>query len=454
MDEKAETLRSQTETVEPDVSAAHEQDAADTAAATAPGALDLNELQEFSEKKLKALARDLDLHLHPARSRHQHILDIMRAAISSGATVSAEGFVDQVSDSFAMLRWPKLNFLPVPEDVAVPRALIGQYDLRPGQKVAGTVRLPVQREKFLSLDKVTKVENQPGEEWKQPTAFDKLTPQFPQGRIILENPNTDSVCARAVDLLTPLGRGQRGLIVAPPRVGKTILLKEIAKAIQANYPEIALILLLVDERPEEVTDLQREIDCEIYHSNFDESVQRHVQVAEMVLERAKRLVEMKHDVVLLLDSLTRLSRGYNNLEPGKGRIMSGGVEAKALTKPKKFFGSARNAEEGGSLTVLATALTETGSRMDELIFEEFKGTGNMELHLDRGLQEKRIYPAIHPMLSATRREELLYHPEEWERVLMLRKTMAALPPLESMEKLIDNLHATKTNAELLLSGLR
>ena len=454
MDEKVETLSSQTETVEAGVSPAHEQDAADTAAATAPSALNLNELQEFSEKKLKALARDLDLHLHPARSRHQHILDIMRAGISSGATVTAEGFVDQVSDSFAMLRWPKLNFLPVPEDVAVPRTLIEQYDLRPGQKVAGTVRLPVQREKFLSLDKVTKVENQPCEEWKQPTAFDKLTPQFPQGRIILENPNTNSVCARAVDLLTPLGRGQRGLIVAPPRVGKTILLKEIAKAIQANYPEIVLILLLVDERPEEVTDLQREIDCEIYHSNFDESVQRHVQVAEMVLERARRLVEMKHDVVLLLDSLTRLSRGYNNLEPGKGRIMSGGVEAKALTKPKKFFGSARNAEEGGSLTVLATALTETGSRMDELIFEEFKGTGNMELHLDRGLQEKRIYPAIHPMLSATRREELLYHPEEWERVLMLRKTMAALPPLESMEKLIDNLHATKTNAELLLSGLR
>jgi len=463
MDEKVETLSTEAEKGETEVSVAPErgeggsdadhQDGAETAALTVH-ALDLNELHEFSDKKLKALARDLDLHLHPARSRHQHILDIMRAALAGGAIVSAEGFLDQVSDSFAMLRWPKLNFLPVPEDVAVPRALIEQCDLRPGQKVAGTVRLPIQREKFLSLDKITKIENQSVEEWKQPTVFDKLTPQFPQGRIILENPNASSVCARAVDLMTPLGRGQRGLIVAPPRVGKTILLKEIAKAIRANYPEIVLIMLLVDERPEEVTDLQREIDCEIYHSNFDESVQRHVQVAEMVLERAKRLVEMKRDVVLLLDSLTRLSRGYNNLEPGKGRIMSGGVEAKALTKPKKFFGSARNAEEGGSLTVLATALTETGSRMDELIFEEFKGTGNMELHLDRGLQEKRIYPAIHPMLSATRREELLYHPDEWERVLMLRKTMAALPPLESMEKLIDNLHATKTNAELLLSGLR
>jgi transcription termination factor Rho len=454
MDEKVETSLSQTETVEAGVSPAHGKDAADTAAATAARSLDLNQLQDFSEKKLKALARDLDLHLHPARSRHQHILDIIRAALAGGRTVTAEGFLDQVGESFAMLRWPKLNFLPVPEDVAVPRALIEQHHLQPGQKVAGSVRLPVQREKFLSLDKVRHIEGQPAEEWTEPTHFDKLTPQFPQGRIILENPKTNSICARAVDLLAPLGRGQRGLIVAPPRVGKTILLKEIAKAIRVNHPDIVLILLLVDERPEEVTDLEREIDCQIYHSNFDESVQRHVQVAEIVLERAKRLVEMKHDVVVLLDSITRLSRGYNNLEPGRGRIMSGGVEAKALIKPKKFFGSARNAEEGGSLTVLATALTETGSRMDELIFEEFKGTGNMELHLDRALQEKRLYPAIHPLLSATRREELLYHPDEWERVLMLRKTMAALPPLEAMEKLIDNLHATKTNAELLLSGLK
>jgi transcription termination factor Rho len=464
MDEKLKVSTSQTKTVEAgapaapehseSASPAHGEGAADTAATTTPRSLDLNELQEFSEKKLEALARDLDLYLHPARSRHQHILDITRAALTGGATVTAQGFLDQVSDSFAMLRWPKLNFLPLSEDVSVPRAIIEQYQLRAGQKIAGTVRLPAQREKFLSLVEITRVEGQPAEEWTQPAHFDKLTPQFPQGRIILENPKTNSISARAVDLLTPLGRGQRGLIVAPPRVGKTILLKEIAKAIRVNHPDIVLILLLVDERPEEVTDLEREIDCQIYHSNFDESVQRHVQVAEIVLERAKRLVELKHDVVLLLDSLTRLSRGYNNLEPGRGRIMSGGVEAKALIRPKKFFGSARNAEEGGSLTVLATALTETGSRMDELIFEEFKGTGNMELHLDRALQEKRLYPAIHPLLSATRREELLYHPDEWERVLMLRKTMAALPPLEAMEKLIDNLHATKTNAELLLSGLK
>ncbi len=425
--------------------------AVDTAAATD---LDLNELQEFSAEKLEALARDFGLHLHPARSRHQHILDVVRAALSAGATVTAEGFLDQVSDSFAMLRWPKLNFLPVPEDVCVPRAVIEQYRLRPGQKLGGNMRLPGHREKFLTLEQVTTIEDQPAEQWMEPTDFEKLTPQFPQGRIMLENPKTNSISARAVDLLAPLGRGQRGLIVAPPRVGKTILLKEIAKAIRVNHSDIVLILLLVDERPEEVTDLEREIDCQIYHSNFDESVHRHVQVAELVLERAKRLVELKQDVVVLLDSITRLSRGYNNLQPGKGRIMSGGVEAKALIKPKKFFGSARNVEEGGSLTILATALIETGSRMDELIFEEFKGTGNMELHLDRALQEKRLYPAIHVLQSATRREDLLYHPDEWERVQELRKTMAALPPIEAMEKLIENLEATKTNAELLLSGLK
>ncbi len=463
MDEKLKGSTSQTETMEPGVSPAQTPHTAEAPSRMPSNeernlktdlALDLNGLQDSPGEELETLARDLDVYLHAARSRHQHILDILRAALASGATVTAEGFLDQVGDSFAMLRWPKLNFLPVPEDVCVSRALVEQHHLRPGQKIAGTVQLPGQRGKFLSLDKVTKIEGQAAEQWAEPTDFDKLTPQFPQGRIILENPKTNSITARAVDLLAPLGRGQRGLIVAPPRVGKTILLKEIAKAIRVNHPDVVLILLLVDERPEEVTDLEREVDCQIYHSNFDESVQRHVQVAEMVMERAKRLVEMKQDVVLLLDSITRLSRGYNNMQPGRGRIMSGGVEAKALIKPKKFFGSARNVEEGGSLTVLATALTETGSRMDELIFEEFKGTGNMELHLDRALQEKRLYPAIHPLLSATRREELLYHPDEWERVLMLRKTMASLPPLEAMEKLIDNLHATKTNAELLLSGLR
>jgi transcription termination factor Rho len=419
-----------------------------------PPPLNLTEVQEKSAEQLHKLSHKLGLHLHPGRSRHQHILDIVRAALNLKGTVTADGFLDEVGESYGFLRSPGLNFLPVPEDVCVPRAIMQRHQLRPGQQVSGTLRLPQDREKFLVLDQVVTVEGQAAEQWTAPTDFEKLTPQFPQGRILLENPKTNSISARAVDLLAPLGRGQRGLIVAPPRVGKTILLKEIAKAIRVNHPDIVLIILLVDERPEEVTDLAREVDCQIYHSNFDEHVVRHVQVAELVLERAKRLVELKKDVVILLDSITRLSRGYNNLQPNKGRIMSGGVESKALTKPKKFFGSARNAEEGGSLTILATALTETGSRMDEVIFEEFKGTGNMELHLDRSLQEKRLYPAIHPLQSATRREELLYHPDEWERVQMLRKTMAALPPIEAMEKLIENIEATKTNAELLLSGLR
>ncbi len=432
------------------------QNAADTAATTeerpVPRDVSINELEKLDD--LFPIARDFNLHLHPARSRHHHILDIARAALGQGASVTAEGFLDQMGDSFGLLRYPELNFLPVPEDAYVPRAAIELYHLRPGQKLAGKLRLPRDREKGLVLDDVITIEDEPAEKWSEPTDFEKLTPQFPQGRIMLENPKTNSICARGVDLLAPLGHGQRGLIVSPPRVGKTILLKEIAKAIRVNHPEMVLILLLVDERPEEVTDLEREIDCEIYHSNFDENVIRHVQVAELVLERAKRLVEMKKHVVILLDSLTRLARGYNSLQPGKGRTMSGGVEAKALTKPKKFFGSARNVEEGGSLTILATALTETGSRMDQLIFEEFKGTGNMEIHLDRALQEKRLYPAIHPLLSATRREDLLYHPEEWERVQLLRTAMAAMPPIEAMEKLIDNLNNTKTNAELLLGGLK
>ena len=423
-------------------------------AATVPKPIDLNGLQEFSTEQIENLAKELDVHLQPTRSRHHQIVDLVRQALGRGGIVTTEGFLEYAGDAFGYVRWPKLNFLPVAEDVCVPRATVQKLHLRPGQQIAGKVRLPREREKLLVLDDLTSIEGQPCDQWTEPPDFEKLTPQYPQGRIMLENSKTDSISARAVDLLAPLGRGQRGLIVAPPRVGKTILLKEIAKAIRANHPEIVLILLLVDERPEEVTDLNREIDCQIYSSNFDENIHRHVQVAELVLERAKRLVELKKDVVILLDSITRLSRGYNALQPGKGRTMSGGVETKALLKPKKFFGSARNAEEGGSLTILATALIETGSRMDELIFEEFKGTGNMELHLDRALVEKRLYPAIHAMKTATRREELLYHPDEWERVQLLRKTMAALPPIEAMEKLIDNLHATKTNAELLLSGLK
>lgn len=430
-----------------------EQEMAVAATVNIPETLDLNELQALGPAEIEKLCRDFELRVNPARTRHHHILDLIRAALGLGIPVTAEGFFD-MADSHGVLRWPSLNFLPVPEDVGVPHALMQKFHFRAGQKINGTLRLPRDRERLLMLDEVAAIEGLPPEQWTEPTPFDSLTPLFPDGRIMLENSTTNSISARAVDLLTPLGRGQRGLIVAAPRVGKTILLKEIAKAIRVNHPEIVLIILLVDERPEEVTDLQREVDCAVYNSTFDENSRRHVEVAELVLERAKRLVEMKKDVVVLLDSITRLARGYNSLQPGKGRTMSGGVEAKALLKPKKFFGAARNCEEGGSLTILATALVDTGSKMDQVIFEEFKGTGNMELHLDRSLVEKRLYPAIHCLQSGTRREDLLYHPEEWERVQLLRKAMAALPPIEAMEKLIENLQATKTNAELLLSGLR
>ncbi|CAN5388201.1 transcription termination factor Rho [soil metagenome] len=419
-----------------------------------PPPLRLEELQALEPAALQELFDRFELKPHPGRTRHQLILDLVRQAVARNQPVQVSGFLEQPNDGPAILRSPRDNFLPLPEDVGVAHHLIRHFNLRPAQWLAGTIRGPREREKNLMLDRLLSIEGQPADQWEAPAAFDSLTPLFPEGRILLENETEDSTCVRAVDLLTPLGRGQRGLIVAPPRVGKTILLKQIAKAIRINHPEIVLIILLVDERPEEVTDLQREVDCQIYSSTFDEPPTRHVQVAELVSERAKRLVEQKKDVVLLLDSITRLARGYNSLVKGKGRTMSGGVEAKALLKPKRFFGAARNVEEGGSLTILATALIETGSRMDEVIFEEFKGTGNMELHLDRSLVEKRLYPAIHILQSGTRREDLLYHPEEWERVQVLRKAMAALPPLEAMELLIKNLDATKSNAELLLAGLR
>src|SRR5947209_1450012 len=283
--------------------------AAEEKIAPARTELSINELEKLDD--LFPIAKEFNLHLHPTRTRHQHIVDLARAALGQGTTITAEGFLDQVGDSYGLLRYPELNFLPVPEDVYVPRAAMELYRLRAGQKLRGKVRLPRDREKGLVLDDVLTIESEPAEKWTEPTDFEKLTPQFPQGRIMLENPKTNSICARGVDLIAPLGRGQRGLIVAPPRVGKTILLKEIAKAIRVNHPEIVLLLLLVDERPDEVTDIAREIDCQIYHSNFHETVHRHVRVAELVLERAKRLVEMKRDVVILLDSLTRLSRGYN-----------------------------------------------------------------------------------------------------------------------------------------------
>jgi transcription termination factor Rho len=354
----------------------------------------------------------------------------------------------------SMLRWPRYNFAAGPDDLFVSISLVRQFGLQTGLELRGTLRAPGERDRYCGLETIASIEGIPAAEWQPVTPFDKLTPLFPQERIILEAVKEPTLSTRAVDLIAPLGKGQRALIVAPPRTGKTILMKHIAQAIRSTSPDVKLILLLVDERPEEVTDLRRSIDADIYSSTFDESPQRHTQLAEFVSERAKRLVELGKDVVILLDSITRLARGYNNLQPGKGRIMSGGVDSNALMKPKKFFGAARNTEEGGSLTIVATALVETQSRMDDLIFEEFKGTGNMEVHLDRTIADQRIFPAIHVTKSATRREENLYHPDELERVIVLRKQLNELPAVEAMETLVRNLHRTQNNAELLLRGLR
>ena len=343
---------------------------------------------------------------------------------------------------------------PVAEDVYVPAAILKKWGIRPGNKVRGYIRGPKEKEKFMALEQVISIEGIPLESWTEPKLFDQLTALFPDKRILLENSKTRSVSARAVDLIAPLGRGQRGLIVAAPRTGKTILLKDIALAIRANSPDVHLILLLVDERPEEVTDLEQCLDCEIFSSTFDESPTRHVQVAELVSERAKRLVELRKDVVILLDSITRLARGYNALQPGKGRIMSGGVEAKALLKPKRFFGAARNCEEGGSLTILATALSIPRVAWTKSFSRNSKEPVIWSCIWIATLVEKRIYPAIHILKSGTRRDDLLYHPDEFERVTLLRKKLAQLPALEAMEVLLNTLKATRTNAELLLTALR
>ncbi|MEI6350860.1 MAG: transcription termination factor Rho [Verrucomicrobiota bacterium] len=419
-----------------------------------PARLHLTELHKLTHAALLDRAEKLRLRVAPDRSRHHLILDLLRYYGTHGVELQAEGVVEVTPDNQAFLRWPRYSFKPFPEDVQVPRGILQRFSLQAGHLVHARIRPPRDKERFMMVDQVLAIEGIPAEKWVEPKPFDTLTAMFPDSRIILENNVTRSLSARAIDLITPLGRGQRALIVAPPRGGKTMMLKDIAKAIRASSPETEVILLLVDERPEEVTDLKREVDADVFSSTFDESPVRHIQVAELVLERAKRLVELGRNVVIMLDSITRLARGYNNLMPSKGRIMSGGVDAKALTKPKKFFGAARNVEHGGSLTILATALIETNSRMDEVIFEEFKGTGNMELHLARELVEKRIFPAIHILNSGTRREDLLYHPDEFARINLLRKQLAALPPIEAMEVLVQKLKATKTNAELLMLGLR
>ena len=413
----------------------------------------VQDLQALSHAALADLLQRYQLRLRPDGTKRHLVFDLCRFFLSAGATITADGIIEDTGDH-AMLRWPCYNFAAGPDDLFVSIALVREFGLLTGLRVNGPLRAPGERDRYCGLASITAIEGVPSADWQQVTHFDKLTPLFPQKRIILEAPKNPSLSARAVDLVAPLGKGQRALIVAPPRTGKTILMRDIAQGIRASSPDVKLILLLVDERPEEVTDLRRTVDADIYSSTFDESPQRHTQLAELVIERAKRLVELGHDVVILLDSITRLARGYNNLQPGKGRIMSGGVDSKALMKPKKFFGAARNTEEGGSLTIVATALVETQSRMDDLIFEEFKGTGNMEVHLDRTIADTRIFPAIHIVKSATRREENLYHPDELARVVVLRKELSELPAVEAMETLVRNLQRTKSNAELLLRGLR
>jgi len=419
-----------------------------------PREVELTELQGQTFPELLQFARDENIRIGSAKSRRHLLLDISKGLCARGVRLIAEGIIEIMPDHSAYLRSERFNFASAIDDIQFPNYLSRQLPMAPGLRARVLLRLPRDRERHVMVGEVLELEGIPLLEWQAPKFFDKLTPLFPKERLILETKKNASVSSRVVDLIAPLGKGQRGLIVAPPRVGKTILLKHIAKSIRANYPEVHLILLLIDERPEEVTDFQREIDADIFSSTFDEAPPRHVQVSELVLERAKRLVELGKDVVILLDSITRLARGYNALQGGKGRIMSGGVESKALLKPKRFFGAARNVEEGGSLTILASALIETGSRMDDVIFEEFKGTGNMELHLDRALTEKRIYPAINILKSGTRKEELLYHPQEFQRVGFIRRQLAAMPMVEAMEELTSLIRATASNAELLMRGLR
>lgn len=421
---------------------------------TLPERLDLNELHAFNLPKLVELARAFGVRYNSERSRHYLIFDLLKAYSAKEVPIFAEGILEMAAEHHGFVRWPKWNFKAGPEDVYISQQQIKGFGLKAGNLLQVKLRMPRDREKYVAAEEILSIEGIPSGEWQVPKDFDALTPMFPRERIILENEVTKSISARAVDLVTPLGRGQRALIVAPPRTGKTLLLKEIAKAIHVTSPETIVLVLLIDERPEEVTDLKRSLPSQIFSSTFDEAPSRHVQVAELVSERAKRLVEQKKHVVILLDSITRMARGYNALTGGKGRTMSGGVDAKGLIKPKKFFGSARNVEEGGSLTIVATALVETESRMDQVIFEEFKGTGNMELHLDRTLTELRVFPSINILNSGTRREELLYHPEEHARITILRRQLAEMPGVEAMETLLKNIQATQTNAELLLCGLR
>lgn len=417
-----------------------------------PEKIVVNEFREKSLAELHAIADELPIKVQPMSMKSQLVFDILTFYAKHGTELTGYGIMEQAKDNYAMLRCPKKSFKTSPDDLYISGDLIKDHGLCVGQKITVKMRAPRGRDKYLSAMDVLMVEDKEISEYKEPTHFDKLTALIPNERIILENGVEGGLAVRLVDLVAPLGKGQRGLIVAPPRGGKTILLKNIAKSIKANHKEVELIILLLDERPEEVTDFEETVDAEIFSSTFDEPSRRHAQVSDLVLERAKRLVELGKDVVILLDSLTRLARGHNNSQQG-GVIGSGGLNPIALQKSRKFFGAARNVEGGGSLTILATALVETESRMDEVIFEEFKGTGNMEIRLDQELAEKRIYPAIHIPQSGTRNDDRLYHPDEMQKVLEIRRVVAALPVGDALQTLLKALKNTQNNAELLLKGI-
>ncbi len=408
----------------------------------------ISELKEKNITELTRIARSLELPGASGLRKQDLIFKILQAQSEKEGHIFAEGVLEILPDGYGFLRSPDYNYLPGPDDIYVSPSQIRKFDLKTGDTISGQVRPPHEGEKYFALVKIEAVNFESPEEARNKILFDNLTPLYPQERIKLETVR-ENISARVMDLLTPVGKGQRGLIVAPPSTGKTMLLQNLANSITTNHPEIVLIVLLIDERPEEVTDMQRSVKGEVISSTFDEPAARHVQVAEMVIEKAKRLVEHKRDVVILLDSITRLARAYNTIVPPSGKVLSGGVDSNALQRPKRFFGAARNIEEGGSLTIIATALIETGSRMDDVIFEEFKGTGNMEIILDRKLVDKRTFPAIDIQRSGTRKEELLIPKEDLARIWVLRKILNPLSPVEAMELLIDKLGKARSNGEFL-----
>ena len=412
--------------------------------------LNLVELKDMSIQKLNVIAKDFGLVQTAGLRKQELIFKILQSQAEKSGLIFSEGVLECLPDGFGFLRAPEYNYLPGPDDVYVSPSQIRRFDLRTGDTISGQIRPPKEGERYFALIKVDAINYEAPEETRNKIFFDNLTPLYPQERLKLET-TKENYSGRVMDMLTPIGKGQRGLIVAPPRTGKTMMLQSIANSITTNHPEVNLIVLLIDERPEEVTDMQRSVKGEVISSTFDEPAARHVQVAEMVIEKAKRLVEHKRDVVILLDSITRLARAYNTVVPPSGKVLSGGVDSNALQRPKRFFGAARNIEEGGSLTIVATALIDTGSRMDDVIFEEFKGTGNNEIHLDRKLVDKRVFPAIDINKSGTRKDELLLPKEELSRVWVLRRVLAPLSPTESIELLLDRLSKAKSNADFLSS---